>query len=138
MTTRTNGFIDYMVAFVLFLAPWILRYSDHAVTPVSRALGAIILFYSLCTKYEFGLIRFFPMQVHLLLDLGMALLLVAAPLHFQIWGLPGLMMVVLGILMGASALLTRHGQKFTRAQIPPRDSTDDTVRVVRDSEGNPL
>jgi hypothetical protein len=114
MAPRTNGIIDYAVAFILFLAPWILSYSDHAVAPVSRALGALLLFYSLCTKYPVGLLRFIPMQVHLFLDLGMAVLLVAAPIHFAIWGAPGLMMVGLGLLMGIAALLTRHGQKFTR------------------------
>jgi hypothetical protein len=114
MSPRTNGIIDYTVAFVLFLAPWILSYSDHAVAPVSRTLGAMVLFYSLCTQYELGLVRFFPLQVHLMLDLGMAVLLVAAPLHFAFWGFPGLVMVGLGFMMGAAALLTRHSHQFTR------------------------
>jgi len=114
MAPRTNGIIDYTVALLLMLAPWILSYSDHAVAPVSRALGAMLFFYSFCTKYDVGVLRFIPLQVHLFLDLGMALLLGAAPLHFGIWGAPGMMMVVLGIAMGAAALLTCHGQKFTR------------------------
>ena len=127
MAPRTNGLIDYTVAFILFLAPWVLSYSDHAVAPVSRTLGALILLYSLCTKYDLGLIRFIPLQVHLFLDLGMALLLAAAPLHFAIWGTPGMMMVVLGLAMGASALLTRHGQKFTRPAIDPATAADRAI-----------
>ena len=117
MSQRTNGVIDYIVAFILFLAPWVLSYTDHAVAPVSRTLGAMILFYSLCTKYELGLVRFFPMQVHLFLDAGMAVLLVAAPMHFAFWGVAGLLMAFLGVLMGASALLTRHGHKFHQPNV---------------------
>jgi hypothetical protein len=128
MAPRTNAIIDYTVAFILFLAPWLLSYSDHAVAPVSRALGALVLFYSLCTKYDLGVIRFIPLQVHLFLDLGMALLLAAAPIHFAIWGLPGLMMVVLGIVMGMAALLTRHGQKFTRPATEIRTSAERPIR----------
>lgn len=113
MSTRTNGVIDYIVAFILFLAPWVLSYADHeAVAPVTRTLGAMVLFYSLCTKYELGLVRFFPMQVHLFLDAGMAVLLVAVPMYFAFWGTAGLLMAFLGLLMGASAILTRHGHKF--------------------------
>lgn len=114
MAPRTNGTIDYIVAFLLFVAPWVLSYDDHAVAPVSRTLGAMLLGYSLCTKYDLGLLRFIPLQVHLFLDLGMAGLLFAAPVHFGIWGTPGILMVFLGALMGFAALLTRHGQKFTR------------------------
>lgn len=130
MLPRTNGLIDYITALTLFLAPWVLSYSDHAVAPLSRTLGAMILGYSLCTKYEMGLIRFIPLQIHLFLDLGMAVLLVAAPLHFAIWGSAGMLMFVLGAMMGASALLTRHGQKFTRPSrvSEVRPSADPMIR----------
>ena len=124
MSQRTNGIIDYIVAFTLFLAPWVLSYSDQAVAPVSRTLGAMILFYALCTKYELGLVRFFPMQVHLLLDAGMAVLLVAAPMHFAFWGAAGLLMAFLGVLMGASALLTRHGHKFHQPNLKVGEPTE--------------
>jgi hypothetical protein len=138
MAPRTNGLIDYTVVLLLFLAPWVLSYSDHAVAPVSRALGALILFYSLCTKYELGVIRFIPLQVHLFLDLGMAVLLGAAPLHFAIWGLPGLMMVVLGLAMGAAALLTRHGQKFTRPPAEIKSAAEAPITTAPPTNPNRL
>jgi hypothetical protein len=127
MSTRTNATLDFVVAFVLILAPWFLSYSDHAVTPVSRTFAAMLLFYSLCTKYEFGILRMIPLQVHLLLDLGMALLLAASPIHFGIWGLSGLLFVVLGITMGVSALFTHHSHKFTRPGLV-RSETDASIR----------
>ena len=135
---RTNAIIDYTVAFLLFLAPWVLSYSDHAVAPVSRTLGAMVLGYSLCTKYDLGVIRFIPLQVHLFLDLGVALLLVAAPIHFAIWGVPGLMMVGLGLVMGAAGLMTRHGQKFTRPQLDISRESDATIRSAPPTNPNRL
>jgi hypothetical protein len=127
MSPRTNGIIDYIVAFTLFLAPWVLAYTDHAVAPVSRTLGAMILFYSLCTKYDLGLVRFFPLQVHLFLDAGMAVLLVAAPMHFAFWGAAGLLMAFLGLLMGASAILTRHGHKFHQPKLTVGEADEKSV-----------
>jgi hypothetical protein len=115
ISSRFNGVLDYLVVLILFIAPWLLGYGDNAVTPVSRALGAALLFYSLSTKYELGIIRMIPLQVHLFLDLGTGGLLAAAPIHFNIGGLPGVVFFFLGAAMIASALLTRHGHKFTNA-----------------------
>jgi hypothetical protein len=115
ISSRLNGLLDYTVVLILFIAPWVLGFGDHAVAPVSRALGAALLFYSLATKYELGIIRMIPLQVHLFLDLGTGGLLAAAPIHFNIGGLPGVVFVILGIGMIASALLTHHGHKFTKA-----------------------
>jgi hypothetical protein len=119
ISSRLNGLLDYAVALILFIAPWFLGYADHAVTPVSRALGAALLFYSLSTKYELGIIKMIPLQVHLFLDLGTGGLLAAAPIHFNIRGLPGMVFFILGVSMLASALLTHHGHKFTKATTGP-------------------
>jgi hypothetical protein len=136
MAPRTNGVIDYIVALALLLLPWVLGYSDHAVAPVSRALGSLLLFYSVCTKYDLGLLRLFPLQVHLFLDLCIAVLLVAAPMHFAFWGLAGLVMVGLGLMMGAAALLTRHGQKFTRAHAGIREGAERPIGGTRGTGAN--
>lgn len=138
MSTRTNGIIDYIVAFTLFLAPWVLSYTDHAVAPVSRTLGAMVLFYSLCTKYELGLVRFFPVQVHLFLDAGIAVLLVAAPMHFAFWGTAGFLMAFLGLLQMGSAVLTRHGQKFHRPNPTVGEAEEKAIGPERDASGRPL
>jgi hypothetical protein len=119
ISSRLNGLLDYAVALILFIAPWFLGYGDHAVAPVSRALGAALLFYSLSTKYELGIIKMIPLQVHLFLDLGTGGLLAAAPIHFNIRGLPGTVFFILGVGMIASALLTHHGHKFTKATTGP-------------------
>ena len=119
ISSRLNGLLDYTVVLILFIAPWFLGYADHAVTPVSRALGAALLFYSLSTKYELGIIKMIPLQVHLFLDLGTGGLLAAAPIHFNIRGLPGVVFFILGVSMIASALLTHHGHKFTKATTGP-------------------
>lgn len=108
MKPRTNGILDLIVVAVLFVAPWVLNFSDHAMSPVSRALGAMLLFYSLCTKYELGLVRFIPLPVHLFLDLCMAVLLGAAPIHFAMGGFPAFVFVVLGVIMAVAAFFTRH------------------------------
>lgn len=122
ISSRTNAMVDYTVAFLLFLGPVVSTFADPAVPQLLRAMGTLIIFYSLCTRYELGLVRFIPLQVHLFLDLGMAVLLGAAPIHFGVGGIPGFVMVTLGAIMLANSLLTRHGQKFSEAA--PRDHQD--------------
>jgi hypothetical protein len=122
ISSRTNAMVDYTVAFLLFLGPVVSTFNDPAVPHFLRALGTMLIFYSLATKYELGLVRFIPLQVHLFLDLGMAVLLGAAPIHFNVTGIPGFVMVSLGAVMLANSLLTRHGQKFTRPHASPEFS----------------
>lgn len=130
ISSRTNAIVDYTVAFLLFLGPVVSTFADPAVPPVLRSLGAMLIFYSLATKYELGLVRFIPLQVHLFLDLGMAVLLGAAPIHFNVSGIPGFVMVTLGAIMLANSLLTRHGQKFTR--LDPGDGEFSKTRPKAD------
>lgn len=124
ISSRMNAIVDFSVAFLLFVGAAVGKFNDPAIIPMLRAMGSILIFYSLGTRYELGLVKFIPLQVHLFLDLGMAALLGAAPIHFGITGLAGFMMVALGAVMLAIALLTRREQKFMPGIEDSADSAD--------------
>ena len=84
INTKLHGIFDYSSGLILLL-PWITNFNQSSTdTQVLAALGALTVFMSLITDYEFGLIKLLPMKVHLLLDVCQAALLIATPWMFTI------------------------------------------------------
>jgi len=111
INTRTHGIIDYLMAAVLIIVPFLFNFGavhEAALwTPV--ILGIVILLSSLMTKYELSAAKIIPMPLHLGADMLVGLVLLASPWLFgfadQMW-LPH---VILGIAeIGVAALTQRH------------------------------
>jgi hypothetical protein len=83
ISTFVHGLLDYGVALLLMALPFIFGF-DHGgpaqIIPV--ALGVATVMYSLCTRYELGLIQKLPMRIHLALDLANGIFLAASPWLF--------------------------------------------------------
>lgn len=82
--TYVHGLLDYPVAVVLFLAPYIFGF-DHrrdAAVYVPQALAVVVVLQSLCTRYEAGLFKLLPMRAHLMLDYLASIFLAASPWIF--------------------------------------------------------
>lgn len=89
--TRVHGLLDYLVGFLLIIAPWLFGFArSGAETWVPVVLGASAIVYSLLTDYEWGVSRIIPMRIHLMLDGIDGALLALSPwiLGFsgQVWG----------------------------------------------------
>lgn len=71
---------DYLFAAALAASPSLVGFEEdeHAVT-AARALAGTTVVASAFTRYELGLIRLIPFNVHLMLDLLAALPTLAAP-----------------------------------------------------------
>lgn len=81
--TKVHGVIDYVVSLLLIAAPWLFGFArGGAETWVPVALGLGAAAYSLCTRYECGVLPLIPMPVHLMLDAGSGALLAASPWLF--------------------------------------------------------
>ena len=84
LPTRIHGGLDYIVGIVLILAPTIFGFSSMGGAQVwlPRALGVVLIVYSIFTNYEFGLVKMLDMRYHLVIDFLAALLLAASPWLF--------------------------------------------------------
>lgn len=90
ITSKTHAGIDYVVAILLILAPYLLGFADggpaHLVPVI---LGAGTIAYSLMTRYELSIAKVIPYKVHLGIDAVAGILLLASPWLFgfagQIW-----------------------------------------------------
>jgi hypothetical protein len=81
ISTRLHGVIDYTSAAVLFGLPRAARWSP-GLTRWLTGLSAFTVLYSLCTRYELGLVKLIPFRGHLALDVVDAGLLLSAPIAF--------------------------------------------------------
>ena len=75
-----HAILDYLWGVAHFAAPELLDYAnDESATAYSKARGGGMVATSLMTRYELGLIRVIPFNIHLTLDLLGALAGLASP-----------------------------------------------------------
>src|ERR1700754_1339333 len=101
--TKVHGLLDYVVAVILILTPWMLDFAgQNAATFVLTALGFSTIAYSFITDYEWGVVKLIVMPLHLAVDLASGILLALSPWVFgfsqQIY-LPHLLLGILEVLV---------------------------------------
>jgi hypothetical protein len=78
-----HAVLDYLWSIALFCAPELVGFADDdAASTVCKARAGGATAMSLLTRYELGLIKVIPFNVHLLLDLLSGLMGQAAPWLF--------------------------------------------------------
>lgn len=78
-----HAVLDYLWGVAHSLAPEALGFADdEAANVFSKARGGSMIGTSMITRYELGLVKLIPYNVHLLLDLSGALAAMAAPWMF--------------------------------------------------------
>src|SRR5258708_6045629 len=84
LPTKIHGALDYIVGIALILAPNIFGFDSMGGAQVwlPRALGVVLIVYSVFTNYEWGLVKMLDMRYHLVVDFLAALLLAASPWLF--------------------------------------------------------
>ncbi|NGP16313.1 SPW repeat domain-containing protein [Devosia aurantiaca] len=90
MSSRVHGIIDYLVAAVLLLAPYLFGFADGGPAQMVPTVSAIaIIIVSLITRYELSVAKLIPYSIHLVLDVLVGLVLLVSPWLFnfadQIW-----------------------------------------------------
>ena len=108
ITTRMHGMEDYAVGVLLIAAPYIFGFANHTAAQwVPTIIGIAILGASMLTRYELGVYGLIPMPMHLMLDAGAAILLIASPWLFGFASVVYLPHVIVGLLILASGAMTK-------------------------------
>lgn len=77
-----HGVLDYLSAGTLYALPRIFNWSKPVTNVMTgAAIGTAI--YSLMTRYQFGVVKVFPMRTHLLFDALSGLFFLSAPVLFR-------------------------------------------------------
>ena len=112
--TKTHGIIDYIVAVLLIVAPYLFGFANGGAAQwVPMLLGASIIVYSLLTRYELSAAKLIPMPVHLGIDALGGILLIASPWLFGFADLIWWPHVLVGIAeIAVVAMSRRHPESI--------------------------
>ncbi len=108
ISTKMHGAEDFAMGVLLIAAPYLLGFANHAAAQwVPTLIGVAILGMSMLTRYELGLYGLIPMPMHLMLDAGAAILLIASPWLIGFSSTVYLPHVILGLVILASGAITK-------------------------------
>lgn len=86
INSKVHGIIDYLMVLFLWISPTLFML-PQTTSIVIYGLGVVHLVLSICTHYEYGLVRFIQLKVHGGIELAVAILLV--PLAFYLGNFEG-------------------------------------------------
>jgi hypothetical protein len=108
-----HGAIEYAIGVLLIAAPFLLHFKASAAIAVSIVAGVLVLVIAASSDGPTSLVNSVPTSAHLLLDVGLVAVLVAAPFlfGFNSESAPTAFFIVLGV----AHLLMTIGTRF---QVP--------------------
>lgn len=115
LSTRWHGILDYLVAALLIVLPWIIEMPQGPARNVPLILGIATITYSLLTRYEWGAVRVIPMQRHLALDLMNGLLLTLSPWLFGFAEFVWMPHLIIGLTELLVTAITKPATNLSRA-----------------------
>jgi hypothetical protein len=94
-----HGLLEYGAGVFLLAAPFALSFDSDAATAVSILAGLAVLALAASTASSTGLAKVIPLGIHVLLDLAVVAVLIAAPFVFGFSdeGAPTAFFMVLGV-----------------------------------------
>ncbi len=107
---RMHAMMEPVAAILVIAAPWIFGFSDvDSATTLSVIIGVAILLTGMSTRWRWSLLKLIPLRTHFMMDVGIGILLVAAPWIFGFGddGGAARFFVIAGVLELGTALMTR-------------------------------
>jgi hypothetical protein len=113
-----HGLIEYAIGILLIAASFVFDFDSSAATAVSIVTGVVVLVIAASTAMTTGLIKSIPVQAHVIMDYGLAAVLIAAPFLFGFSG-DGTATAFF-IVLGVFHLLLTIGTRFLGEEKPSR------------------
>jgi hypothetical protein len=105
-----HGAIEYAIGVLLIAAPFLLHFNSDAAVAVSIVAGVLVLVVASSSDGPTSLVNSVPVSAHLMFDVGLAAVLIAAPFlfGFNAESAPTAFFIVLGV----AHLLITIGTRF--------------------------
>jgi|SRR5690606_25243879 len=116
--TKIHGFLDYSMALLLILLPFLLVFPSGSATNIPILLGLLTIAYSALTRYELGPFKVIPMKLHLIIDFISGVLLIAAPWLFGFADKVVWPFVILGMVEVGASILTKKSPPVVARRNP--------------------
>ena len=128
-----HGTIEYLVGALLIAAPFLLAFESNAAVALSIVAGVLLIAIAASTEGPTSLINSLPLAVHLLLDLALSAVLIAAPFLFGFSdeSSPTAFFLVLGVLHLLVTIGTRFKSEREREREEGREAGDIADEMFR-------
>ena len=130
---------DYLVAALLIASPFLFGFDDSgAATAVAIIAGVLVLVMAASTDGPLSFVNAIPIPVHILGDLALGVLLIAAPFLFGFSdeGTATAFFIVLGVAELLLVIATNF-PKETRERVPREKKQKRTQELEREPETEP-
>ena len=121
-----HALAEPILAALFIAAPWLFGFDDiGAATAISIIAGLAVLLVGMSTDWKIAMVRKIPLPVHMALDFGLGVFLIASPFLFGFdnESAPLVFFLVMGIALLLSALGTRWAPDSPAAAPPPSRSS---------------
>lgn len=110
ISTKLHSVFDYVGGVVVAASPWLFGFYNvgGAALFIPLVFGVLQMIMVIFTKHEGGLIKVFPLQLHLLLDMFVGFLLLISPFLYKFYPFVFLPHVLLGLFLLGSSIFTRR------------------------------
>lgn len=106
---NTHAALEPIIGIVLIASPWIFGFSnvDDAKT-LAIVLGVAVLLAGMMTRWRVSLVKLIPIRTHFMMDVGVAILMIAAPwiFGFSDSSAAARFFVIAGVLELGAAMMT--------------------------------
>jgi hypothetical protein len=110
ISTKLHSIFDYLGGIVVTASPWLFGFYPvgGAALFIPLVFGVLLMIMVIFTRHEGGLIKVFPLQLHLLLDMFVGFVLLVSPFLYKFYPFVFLPHVLLGLFLISSGIFTRH------------------------------
>jgi predicted membrane metal-binding protein len=110
ISTKLHSVFDYAGGVVVTASPWLFGFYrlGGAALFIPLVFGVLQMIMVIFTTHEGGLIKVFPLQLHLLLDMFIGFVLFVSPFLYNFYPFVFLPHVLLGLFLLGSSIFTRH------------------------------
>jgi hypothetical protein len=108
ISTKFLGVLDYATSIIIGASPWLFGYYNisSAALFIPVFLGSMQLIMTIFTNYELGMIKVFPMRMHLFLNTYIGFWLLISPFLYGFAHIVFLPQVILGLLLFVMGIFT--------------------------------
>ncbi|MGF7230167.1 SPW repeat domain-containing protein [Arachidicoccus sp.] len=115
LSPANHGIVDYLAAFALIVAPFILNLGDGSPSALwmSVCSGIAVIIVSLATRYRYGAFKIIPFGGHLTLDLLVATVFMLVPFLFDLKGLDAAYYYINAVVVYLVVAVTASEESFS-------------------------
>ncbi|QHS56875.1 hypothetical protein GWR56_15470 [Mucilaginibacter sp. 14171R-50] len=114
ISLKAHGILDYVGGLLITFSPWIFGFAKLGGAPLYLPLcmGSMQLVMAIFSTHPYGIFKAFPMQLHLVIDMIVGIILIAAPWIYGFYHFVFLPHLLLGLVSFFAGLLTQHSPLY--------------------------